>query len=271
MILDFGYASDTGIANEINEDSIGIVELTSTYQSKLSKIKFFALADGMGGHEAGEIASRLAISSISYWLTSALFSPLITGFKEFRTPDDFLNLLEEGVFFTNEKFTRRIAEDKLDLGSTLLLLLQAEESIFILNIGDCRAYLLDEHSDLKLLTVDHSLAFRYYLDQQIDFNGIVSNPDRNKLICSFGDPNLIDKLKEFNEIYSQSNVTKVKCYRSGIFLLCTDGVWVNLNEPVIQETLLKYPQPAIASQKLVELSRKVDANDNCSAIVIQIK
>jgi protein phosphatase len=270
MNHDFGFASDPGSVSNVNEDSIGIVELTTTYQSKSVKIRFFTLADGMGGHEAGEIASRLAVSSIAYWLTSAFFSPVISGLKEFSSPEDFKNLLEEGVFFTNEKFRKRIAEDRLDLGSTLLLLLQVEDTIFILNVGDCRAYLLDKNSELRLLTVDHSLAFRYYLDQQIDFNGIARNPDRNKLFCSLGDPHLIDKLEEFNQLYCKTNVRQMNQCSSQKILLCTDGIWVNLTEQVIRETLLNFQTPASACHTLVKLAKAADGHDNSSAIVIQV-
>jgi len=271
MKLEFGYTSDSGAASRINQDGIGIWELTTIYQSQKTQIRFFALADGMGGHDAGEIASRLAISSIAYWLTSALFSPFISGIKEFSSPEDFVNVLEEGVFFTNEKFRKRILDDHLDLGSTLLLLLQVDNWFVISNIGDCRAYLLDQNDELRLLTADHSLAFRYYLDQQIEFQRIVRHPDRNKLFCSLGDPQLINKLEEFNRLYRQSNIRQFPGQASQTILLCSDGIWVNLSETQIRDTLRTKKTPEDASKGLVELARNVDGQDNSSAIVIHLQ
>lgn len=238
----FGGASDRGRVREQNEDSFLIDE----------DLCLAAVADGMGGHNAGEVASRMAVELLHQKLAAL--------------PEERRNALSSLVNVVTETSHEIFAcgrkdPDKRNMGSTLVaLLIDIEKNRGLLaSVGDSRAYLCRE-DDVRPLTRDHTFVQELINAGRLSQEEARVHPFRNVLSRAVG------VLPEV-----EVDAFEVELKEGDRLLLCSDGLYGYLPPGKLEETLLRKGRgPASVAQALVDLANENGGGDNITAIVVDL-
>ncbi len=258
LCLHVGYASNTGQVREIDEDSLlvvtGIEIVEGVAQPSLG---LFAVADGMGGHDNGQVASRRVIQVLAELLLSRLLAPALSG--ERILPEALEEQVRDAIAEANRRLTLEARKDKSDMGSTLTLALVRDAQAVIANVGDSRTYLW-RNGVLKQVTEDHSMVARLLAQGMIGKDEIYTHPHRNEIYRMMG-----DKPKVEVDVFQQE-------LQPGDWLvLCCDGVWETIRDDGIEEVLLAYPDnPQAVCEEIVRRANLAGAEDNISVIMVEI-
>jgi protein phosphatase len=216
-------ASETGLVRQNNEDA--------AYAGQW----LFAIADGMGGHAAGEVASAAVIETLA-------------GYDSDVDPASALKFLSRAVRSANAEVARRAAEDpaRRGMGTTLKAVLRTGDQLAVAHIGDSRAFRL-RGGQLRQITEDHVMS---------------------KLVSNAGE------LGEFIVRYLDGRPERspdlgLRDLRPGDrYLLCSDGLSPIVSDPAIREAMAAAAGPDAAVRQLVGLAEAEGAPDNISVIVI---
>ncbi|MTI67594.1 MAG: Stp1/IreP family PP2C-type Ser/Thr phosphatase [Firmicutes bacterium] len=244
--MKIGVSSDVGKIRDINQDSY--------FCSNIEALPLFAVADGMGGHNAGEIASSLAIDIIKKYLydnKEDLINGLITTPKFIN---DSLNKANEAILahsLNNEKCN--------GMGTTITMVYLTKEEIFVGHVGDSRAYLLREKS-LKQLTHDHSLVAELVRNGSITEEEAINHPQKNIITRALGtDKDL------------KVDILSREIKEDDIIMLCTDGLTNMVSDKEITEIILKNKNIEKASKALTTTANRLGGSDNTTVMLIKIK
>lgn len=241
MMIQFEMFTNTG-KRDINEDSICMTEDNGAY--------CFSLADGLGGHGKGEVASQMVVSSIC------------EKFHESRDNEHFL----KNSFAIAQK---ELAEVKRQMHETTSMMTTAVTLVIDGNcarwahIGDSRLYMFYRNKIVQR-TIDHSVPQMLVLSGEIKEKQIRNHPDRNKLTKAFG------STKRVIECTESETVLLEKCQG---FLLCSDGFWEFILEKEMCRALKKSRNANEWMKKMIEIVVKRGADkdmDNFSAIAVLI-
>jgi protein phosphatase len=227
--------TDAGIVRETNEDSIGCDEHAGV----------FVIADGLGGHQAGEVASRIAVDTIIGELKG---SPVAPGSR-----------IRRAVAQANRRIQTEASRssDRKGMGTTLVAAICRPRQIWVAHIGDSRAYL---HATGKLsrLTEDHTLASYLVKSGEITESQARVHPMRNMLDRSLG-----------NWSQPSPEIRRLPWKQGDCLLLCSDGLHSMVDDARIERVLaLRGASPAEACQTLIHLANQAGGLDNISVIVI---
>jgi len=256
-----GMASDVGIVRTLNEDSLAAFEQTSIIQSVARPFGFFMVADGMGGHEAGEEASKIAVEKITRELRHVLPGDAALSQDRIR------HIMEDAVFAANEKIYQNAKTQNNGMGTTITIALLIHNSVYIFNVGDGRAYHI-QNNKLKLISQDHSLVYRLYKIGQLQYDDILTHPQSNQILCALGESQLKLNLSNLEKQANHPYFFHVELEKGDGLLLCTDGLWQMIREPEIENTLIHFPQPQKAVDELVKTANINGGVDNISLIYI---
>ncbi|MBI4744587.1 MAG: Stp1/IreP family PP2C-type Ser/Thr phosphatase [Actinobacteria bacterium] len=232
--------TDRGILRKKNEDAY------------LIKNRLFGVADGMGGHKAGGVASRIALEFIEKKFTESFLSK--------TTANNLLNFLVQSIKEANQFVFGESLEsaEQYGMGTTLTLLLFNKENYFIGHIGDSRAYLLRENK-LTQLTEDHSLVADLIRKNYISKKEAEFFPYRNIITKALGTNAEIEPSVSFG-----------KTEKKDRFLLCTDGLTEMLKDKEIKQIIASERSLNIASEKLIALANQRGGRDNITLVLIEI-
>jgi len=272
--------TDTGQQREHNEDELYCqVAGTGDEQSGL-----FIVADGMGGYQAGEIASKLAVNIIRDELADLFLSP--ANRPTIRLEEGMLPSEATGVGGTSTQplpdlAVYKAAEDRVSaairraneailkyghdhrnasgLGSTVTLALVLDGHAVIANVGDSRTYLFRGQT-LKRITNDHSLVARLVDAGQITEEEVYTHPNRNLIYRSLGAGHANVDIDMFHEDLQPGDV----------LLLCCDGLWEMVRPEELTEILASEPDPAKACARLIAAANGHGGEDNITAIVVRV-
>jgi protein phosphatase len=237
--------SDIGKVRETNEDQFLVDEALGLY----------AVADGMGGHAAGEIASDLAIKAVADAVRNASREGNPVDGEEAR------RRIDNAVAEANRTICDSIAghDDRKGMGTTMVVLLALRDRVVIGHVGDSRAYLL-RSGRLRLLTSDHS-----WVNEQVRL-GILSqqeahrHPMRNVVTRALGSRGEV-----------RPELTEEPLEPGDAFLLCSDGLNVMLTDEAIRDMLQRSDgDPARACRALVEAANAKGGEDNTTVIVLSV-
>lgn len=232
-----GAATDVGRVRSNNQDSHLVHEG-----------ELFAVADGMGGHQGGEVASSLALTV----LTEAHDEPsTATLVRAVRTANQAV-------------FDRAGADPELrGMGTTLTALADVDtrdgRRLGIVNVGDSRLYRLREGRDLEQLTEDHSLVASLLRQGRITPEEAETHPQRNILTRALG----IDEAVAVDS-------WEVEPVVGDRFLICSDGLFNEVDEARLTATLRRFDDPADAAGELVRLANEGGGRDNITAVVVDV-
>jgi len=236
--------TDVGLKRELNEDNLLMLEA----ETPNGLLGLYAVADGMGGHEKGEVASQLTLNTIQ------------TQFAQQPPATPFDNWLREVAVAANKIVMARQDSSNPDkkMGSTLVMALFTEQDIHIANVGDSRAYHLTGDS-ITQITEDHSLVERLVQIGQITREEARHHRQKNVIYNTIGDKENL-----------QVSLYDLFLAPSDRLLLCSDGLCGMLTDEQILEISQNYLAPADACKELVQAAKNAGGLDNITAIVIEM-
>jgi protein phosphatase len=231
-----GSATDVGRVRTINQDQM------------LAASPLFAVADGMGGHAAGEVASLTAIEALK------------AAFEKDRSPAGLVAAAEEA---NRAVWDRGQTDPELrGMGTTLvavaLVASDGEERLAVIHVGDSRVYLLRQ-GELEQLTTDHSLVRELVDEGQLSEAEADVHPHRHVLTRALG----VDPEVTVDDI-------QVLPVRGDRYLLCSDGLPRELTDNQIASVLRRLEQPGEAAKALVAEARARGGNDNITVVVVDV-
>jgi serine/threonine protein phosphatase PrpC len=249
-----GFAQSVGKQRDHNEDAL--FTLTTTLISDTRQIPFglYIIADGMGGHEHGEVASAIAIRAMAGYVVRELYLPIFNLID--RPPRHSVQeTMEMGV----EEAHDSVLKKNLGGGTTLTAALILGERMTIAHVGDSRAYLIDMDRNVEVLTRDHSFVTRLVELGQITSQEAAVHPQRNVLYRALGQ----------GEPFVPDIITSP--LPSPVYLLlCSDGLWGVVEQDEIVDIIFSTPSPEQACRKLIEAANSAGGPDNISAILVRI-
>lgn len=251
--LKVGRASDVGHVRDHNEDVLLTLETSQLGDQAIEPLGLFVLADGMGGHQAGEIASALAARVVAYHLTNAILRSYL--FNEAR--DASQPPLSEALVSAVEAANKAVHDQVPGGGTTLTCALILGGRAYLAHVGDSRAYLWTDNR-LRQITKDHSLVDRLVELGQISSGEAQSHPQRNVLYRAVGQGEALEV-----DTYVEPLPDR---YR---LLLCCDGLWGMVGEDQLAQVLRSAATPQAACDQLIETANAAGGQDNITAVVVE--
>jgi serine/threonine protein phosphatase PrpC len=232
----WGSSTDTGRVRSVNQDNSLVVG-----------DRLFALADGMGGHQGGEVASEVALTVLGRHLTEYSMGHVLDAVREAN----------------RQVFTRAGADpDLTGMGTTLCALALVDdgerERLALVNVGDSRVY-RQRGDELEQLTDDHSLVASLVREGRLTLDEAAIHPQRNVLTRALG----IDS-------YVQIDSWQLDAVTGDRFLLCSDGLFNEVEETKIGSTLRRFGDPTDAARELVRLANEGGGRDNITCVVVEV-
>ncbi|ADL12945.1 Stp1/IreP family PP2C-type Ser/Thr phosphatase [Acetohalobium arabaticum] len=227
--MESGFKSDCGKIREQNEDNY--------LQTEQNGLKIFAVADGMGGHNAGEVASSIAIEMLRDH-----------NFSFNRVPGDLIEVIEA----INNQIKNKAEQNPeyQGMGTTLTAAVLSENQVYIGHVGDSRAYLL-RNREFKQLTEDHSLVNRLVKDGKITAEEAKDHPQSNVLLQALGTESQVD-----------IDLIELEAKTGDLFLLCSDGLNTMLSDREVKSILLEEKSLQQKADKLVQRAKEFGGYDN---------
>ena len=236
MHLRFGAATDVGRMRTNNEDSY------------LSEPPVAAVADGMGGHNAGEVASAIAIEELT----------ALKGMGPWPNERAATDDLKRAIVRATRRIREMAAGDRElnGMGTTLVAVLEDGSSVHLANVGDSRAYLLRQ-GELTQVTVDHTLVQELVDDGRLSPKDAERHPQRSMITRALG----VDREVEID-------LFTYKLQPGDRLVLCSDGLSDVLNPAQIRNALLRVRDPQQAAERLVAMAVEGGGPDNVTVIVV---
>jgi serine/threonine protein phosphatase PrpC len=251
--LHVGSAQSAGKQRDHNEDALFTLNMVLSEGNNEIPFGIFVIADGMGGHQHGEVASGMAVRAISDHILRKVFSPLF-GVSKNGLPDSIQEVMEASF----DEAQRAVIEKAPGGGTTLTAALVAGEQITLAHVGDSRAYFLTPDGRMDLLTNDHSLVHRLLELGQITPEEAAVHPQRNVLYRAIGQAEPIHP-----DIYHHP------LPNPGYLLICSDGLWGVVSDEDISGIVRGAGNVSEACQRLVDAANQAGGPDNISVILVQ--
>lgn len=235
------FITDQGQVRSVNEDDGGIFFNTSGQM-------LIMVADGMGGHKAGEVASQLAVTCIQQAWQQV---------EEMTTPKEAEAWLEQVIDKMNQSiYARSQKEQELEgMGTTVVLSVCLEESITIAHIGDSRAYLFSDN-EFKQLTNDHSLVNELIRTGQITKGDAEQHPRKNVLVRAVGTDERVNP-----------DIGTVGWSEGDCLLLCSDGLTNKVSDEELTKLFQRFEQLEEMTKELIHLANERGGEDNITLAI----
>lgn len=245
--LTIGSRTDVGRLRDHNEDSIW-AEKPADAAIRDAKGVLLIVADGMGGHAAGELASKIAISTMVREYYAA-------------QPGDIPHALQHAVELANQAIYDEAARDpaKRGMGTTCIATVIHNDIAYVLNVGDSRLYRLRQ-GRLEQLTQDHSWVMEQVRAGILTADEAASHPYKNIVTRSLGP-----------SPHVEPDLTKYELDAGDVLLLCSDGLDVAVPDEQIRHILEANPDPTAAAGELVRQANNNGGPDNISVIVVCVE
>ncbi len=239
--MQIGKATDLGMVRKQNEDSIYIGQ-------PFRHMTYAIVADGMGGHKAGEVASAMAVEKISSYINSHCKSDMAV--------DDIRSVIAEAFFAANDAiYQESLNESHHGMGTTASLCFMKEDSVIISHVGDSRIYYMD--ADVHQLTRDHSLVADLVERGEITNDEAKVDPRKNVITRALGTERII------------SIDLGIYDYTGEIILLCSDGLTNFVSEEEILQVVREEENLQKSCDRLVALANAHGGKDNISVIMLK--
>lgn len=233
-----GILSDIGNVRKINEDSVGFC--------KNENFGLYIVADGMGGHNAGEVASKIAVDTIIEYI------------KSLNNLDDMEGSLIRGIKLANKKIFElsKSSEGLVGMGTTITACLVKDIKMIVANVGDSSCYIM-KHNGITKVTKDHSLVQQLVDEGSITEEEAITHPNKNIITRALG-------TNDFVEI----DTFDIELYDIKKVILCTDGLTNGVNASEMYDIIFNNNNEE-SCEKLIELSKLKGGRDNISVIVFE--
>lgn len=215
--------------------------------------KLFIVADGMGGHQGGEIASKLAVKEVSEYINKNITKNL--------SPSQIKTIIMESLFEANNKILKCARENShwYGMGTTITMALFYGDTLYIGHIGDSRAYRIRDKK-ITLLTEDHSLVWKLMAEGKITLAETKTHPMKNVITKALGTDQQIEP-----------DLLSFKIRKGDIIILCSDGLTNMLDDEQIKEIVCSNSSPMEATEELIYQANKNGGLDNITVGIIIVE
>lgn len=250
-----GARTDVGIQREIDEDALMTQELRIALTGVYVNAGIYVVADGMGGHAAGEVASTLAVQAAANSLAEQLIT--LASASGDVTDEGLGALIKTAVEEANLAVYQESRRRQNDMGTTMTLALVVGDRCVIGNVGDSRTYLVRDDK-LQRISQDHSLVMRLVDLGQITEDEIYTHPHRSAILRSLGEkPNV------------ETDLFPLRLAPGDTLFLCSDGQWEMVRNPRMQEIILTVDDPQAAANQLVDEANQNGGEDNITVVLVR--
>ncbi len=254
-----GSASHAGMIRSSNQDALLTLEVHLDGSIPKTYLGFFAVADGMGGHQGGEVASHLALRVLASEVAKILLLPSPEG----TSSDSYHGILSQALISGIKAANAAVYADAEtrgnNMGTTLVAALLVDNTAYVANVGDSRAYLL-EGDQLRQITTDHSQVATLVASGEISPEEVYTHPNRNVITRCLGTQ---------PDVEADLFVEMLKPDKA--LLLCSDGLWEMVKDPEIRDAILTTNDPQVACDKLVRLANNNGGVDNIASTLINLR
>jgi len=232
--------TDIGMARSVNQDSIFFSDKSIGNLPNL-----YIVADGMGGHQAGDYASAHAVSWFVEYVKECQYKNPIT-------------ILKTGIAKINDMLLKKASENRelKGMGTTFVAAVLLDDKMYVANIGDSRLYVIGEEA--KQITLDHSLVEELIRTGQLERRKVRFHPEKNIITRALGTGN--EAIPDFFEITLQEN-EKV--------LLCSDGLTNMVEDDEIRDIVMQKQFVNKICDQLVERANYYGGKDNIGVVVVE--
>ena len=237
--------TDVGLARVFNEDNWSWVSLSDEAQ-------LFVVADGMGGHESGEVASQVASTTIGK-VARERFAK-----GERFTPEQLENILDEAFQEANNTVKATAEERGNDMGTTLVALLMHGNLGLLANVGDSRGYLLRDGT-LHQVSRDHSLVSKMVEQGRITAEEARTHPHSNILLRTVG-----------TERNVEIDIFRLELESGDLLFLNSDGLWGEVEDDEIETILNQYDDPRVCARELIRAAHHGGGKDNVTLMIVAV-
>lgn len=249
--IHIGKLSHVGQVREQNEDTFCAIDSLIQHNYGREPFSLFIVADGMGGHQKGEVASSLAARVTASSILQEIYLPYLTNSQSANNRP-----LNEVLTAAVQHANYAVQEEVPDGGTTLTAALVMGNNAYLAHVGDTRAYLFKQ-AELKQITQDHSLARRLQETGQASSDELMSV--QNVLYKAIG----------------QGSTLEVDTYVQHLphgtsLLICSDGLWGPVADEEIQHVMSTASTPQEACEELVALANENGGPDNITAVIVSV-
>lgn len=243
-----------GKQREHNEDSL--LAITSTISGNAESVPFglYIVADGMGGHQFGEVASNAAVRIIAGHILKKFHSYLYN--LPTQTMQESIQEVMDGSIREAHRYVQREAPGS---GTTVTAALVLGQQVTIAHVGDSRAYAIYTDGRIDTITRDHSLVKRLEELGHLSKDEAVNFPHRNVLIRALGQGESLE-----------ADIFTIPFPSTGYLMICSDGLWGVIEEKDVYRIVSQAPNLSRACQMLVEAANAAGGPDNISVVIAQM-
>jgi protein phosphatase len=257
--LRVGRLTDVGHVRQLNEDSLLTLELGRVHRSVGTPVGLYVVADGMGGHLAGDVASGLATKALAQHAVATLLPLAIND----GTPSPEIEAwLREAIHIANTTVHEQRKLAGTNMGTTLVMAVVANGRAYFANVGDSRGYLINE-AGIKQMTVDHSLVQRLVDTKQLTPDEAHHYFQKNVIYKNLGDRSSVSP-----------DIAHLELQPGDRLLLCSDGLlgWGSpVSEAAAQHIIMTAASPQDACSHLIDAANAAGGPDNITVILVQME
>lgn len=250
--------TDAGQVRQRNEDSALLLSWQMVGEHPGGEVLLAAVADGMGGHANGHVASKMALRALGAALAQGLSRAPLEG-AETLTDDQVVNLLNEAVAAASNQVNQAEQFGLVDMGTTLCAALVVGPTAYLANVGDSRAYLVEQGA-VQQITQDHSLVAQLVAKGELTPAEAQVHPKRNEIyrMLGFGRP-------------SQPDFFTLQLQEGDTLVLCSDGLTNMVSDAELHEALSGPLELGAAAAGLIDLANSRGGLDNITLVAVRVK
>ncbi len=239
----YGIRTDRGLKRQLNEDNCNVLVGYPGVPT------CFVIADGMGGHKCGEVASKQAVDSVCNLLLKADWEK-----------QDISEMLRDIITSVNDEIYNfsLLDEATQGMGTTLIISVLKNRKLYIGHVGDSRVYIIRDNL-IEKVTWDHSFIEELVKNGSITKDEAVNHPNKNMITRAVG-----------YELGLQVDTYEVDIKENDIILLCTDGLTNMLSEEEILDIITSNDEPQNVCDTLIQNANNRGGEDNITVIVGKI-
>jgi len=251
--------TDVGRVRKNNEDCVFTLDGREPNAFGTESYGIYVIADGMGGHRAGEVASEMATQIVSTTLIDSLRRE-----GKSRSPS---NLVKHAIEKANKQIFDMAASrpELYSMGTTITLGFRLDDALYLGHVGDSRAYLIRKGM-IRQLTEDHSLVAQLLKEGKITPEEAKKHPDRGVILRCLGTSDSVT----VDTLIQNDKERRLTLYNGDILLFCSDGLTSDVPDNEILDCIEERNNAREACRKLIDLANYKGGGDNISIIIVKV-
>ncbi len=250
MKIRYAGATHVGLKRAHNEDNFFL----------LAEENLYIVADGMGGHSSGEVASQIAVETLAnFFIDTSRDSDITWPYKESKSLAYDENRLVTGIKLSNRRVyeTSRSDDRYRGMGTTIVSMMCGAKGAYMGHVGDSRGYMIRD-GKIEQLTEDHSLLNDYLKVHQLTPEEIEAFPHKNVIVRALGMKDIVDV-----------DIVRVAPKTGDVYVLCSDGLSGMVDDPGILDSIIKCEGDLESGcQDLISKANANGGTDNVSVVLV---